>query len=185
MGVCKISRKDIPTHRNISKKLSATNTVAKKLATEEDQTTMNPFRPPTISRSVAASSAASSSLALDRSLFSKKVNLAAASIADNKKIAEWRRALQKTREVLIVERIQVVRPHPDGSLAARGAKCLLLDPKVKVAVPETWSAALRSAVESNELGLVPFELTLDYDYWLYGRQHYHTTGYSKVGNKTK
>lgn len=130
---------------------------------------MNLFRPPTIGRSATAAAAA-----LDRSLFSKTVNLAAATIADNKKIASWRQTLQQTRETLVIERIQIVRPHPDGALAARGVKCLLLDPKVKVAGPETWSAILRSAVEREELGLVPFELTLDYDYWLYGRRHCDT-----------
>ena len=132
---------------------------------------MNPFRPPTIIRSAAAAAAATAAspgLTLDRSLFSKTVSLAAAAVADNKKISEWRRVLHKTRELLDADRIQVVRPHPDGALAARGSKCLLLDPKVRPAVPDTWSADLRAAVESSELGLVPFELALNYDYWLYG-----------------
>lgn len=128
---------------------------------------MNPFRPPTIIRAAAAS-ASSAGFTLDRSLFAKTVNLAAAAVADNRKISEWRRILQKTRELLDADRIQVVRSHPDAALAARGSKCLLLDPRVQAAVPETWSADLKSAIESRELGLVPFELALTYDYWLYG-----------------
>ncbi|RYO97889.1 hypothetical protein DL765_011014 [Monosporascus sp. GIB2] len=119
---------------------------------------MNPFRPPLIRSATGA---------LDRSLFSKTVRLAAAAVADNRRIAEGRRELQRTREILVVDRIQGVRPHPDEALAARGTKCLLLDPKVQAGVPETWSAPLRDAVENKELGLVPYELALNYDYWLY------------------
>ncbi len=129
---------------------------------------MNPFRPPPIIRSVAASSA-KAGFVLDRSLFSKTVSLAAATFTDKRKIGEWRGILQKTREMLAADRIQSVQPHPDRALAAQGIKCLLLDPKVEVAVPETWSPVLRSAVESKELGLVPYELALGYDYWVYGR----------------
>ena len=129
---------------------------------------MNPFRPPAIIRSVAASAAKQAGLVLDRSQFSKTVSLAAATVAEKRMIGKWRSVLSGTREILAVERLQAVRPHPDGALAASGVKCLLLDPRVQAAVPETWSPDLKSAIESRELGLVPFELALTYDYWLYG-----------------
>jgi tRNA (guanine37-N1)-methyltransferase len=68
---------------------------------------------------------------LDRALFSKTVPLAAAAVFDKKKIANWRRELQNTKELLSVDRIQIVRPHPDHALASQGTKCLLLDPVIK------------------------------------------------------
>lgn len=81
------------------------------------------LRPPVI-RSAAG--------VLDRSLFKKTVNLAAASVADRKKISAWRQKLQGDNALLAVERIQGVVPHPDQALASQGTKCLLLDPKIKV-----------------------------------------------------
>ena len=33
--------------------------------------------------------------------------------------------------------------------------------------PHTWSSILQQAVEAKELGIIPFELRLDYDYWTY------------------
>jgi tRNA (guanine37-N1)-methyltransferase len=86
-------------------------------------TDMNPFSPPIIR---------SASGVLDRALFSKTVSLAAAAVFDKKKISAWRGELQSTRELLVVDRLQIVRPHPDQAVASQGTKCLLLDPKVKI-----------------------------------------------------
>lgn len=33
--------------------------------------------------------------------------------------------------------------------------------------PATWSAELQEAVRGEELGIVPFDLKLDYNYWTY------------------
>ncbi|KAI1082824.1 Met-10+ like-protein-domain-containing protein [Whalleya microplaca] len=119
---------------------------------------MSIFRPPVI-RSAAG--------VLDRSLFSKTVNIAAAAVADRKKITEWRNKLIGDHTLLSVDRISSVQYHPDTALASKGAKCLLLDPKVKVGVPETWGPAIQEGVGREELGLVPYDLILDYNYWLY------------------
>ncbi|CAJ2501712.1 Uu.00g045650.m01.CDS01 [Anthostomella pinea] len=124
-------------------------------ATEDD---MSPFRPPTIRSALGV---------LDRSLFSKTVNLAAAAVADKKKIAGWRQKLQQDKTLLAADRVSAVVPHPDQALASQGTKCVLLDPKVRPGAPDTWTALIRDAVQREELGIVPYDLALDYDYWLY------------------
>jgi tRNA (guanine37-N1)-methyltransferase len=116
------------------------------------------FRPPIVR---------SASAILDRSLFSKTFPLAAARIANHKAISKWRGELDKTKELLRVDRVSAVRIDPDPVLAAAGAKCVLLRPEVRHDDPATWSAVLQRAVEEKELSLTPFDLTLDYDYWNY------------------
>jgi tRNA (guanine37-N1)-methyltransferase len=81
------------------------------------------FRPP-IHRSAAA--------ALDRALFSKTILIAAARIADRKQISRCRAELEKSRDLLRLERISSVRDDPDPTFASKGGKCLLLQPEVKV-----------------------------------------------------
>lgn len=36
-----------------------------------------------------------------------------------------------------------------------------------LADPTTWSSTLHEAVKGQELGIIPFDLELDYDYWTY------------------
>ena len=36
-----------------------------------------------------------------------------------------------------------------------------------VADSKTWSEVLQEAVNKEELGVIPYELKLDYDYWNY------------------
>lgn len=83
---------------------------------------MSLFRPPIVRSATAA---------LDRSLFSKTIPISAARIANPRNIAKTRTLLQKTQELLALERLINVRPDPDASLAAKGGKCLLLKPEVK------------------------------------------------------
>lgn len=64
---------------------------------------------------------------LDKSLFSKTLNLAAATVNENRNIARYRKQLQKGRELLDWDRLDTVRPDPvDAS-----KKCLLLKPGTK------------------------------------------------------
>jgi tRNA (guanine37-N1)-methyltransferase len=81
---------------------------------------MHLFRPPVLR----------SATSLNRALFSKTVNIAAARVKDNKNIARFRKALVQGREILTRERTAQIIPDPDQSLAAQGRKCILLDPKV-------------------------------------------------------
>ncbi len=89
----------------------------------EMSTTDNMFRPPLVRSGTAA---------LNRALFSKKINLAAAAVQDPKLISQYRPRLQSGKELLHLDRISPVRPHPDEALAKQGRKCLLLNPNVKV-----------------------------------------------------
>lgn len=83
---------------------------------------MTIFRPPIVR---------SASLTLDRSLFSKVFPAAAARVQDSKDISRYRNELSKTREILKLERFLNIRPDPDPEIAAKGGKCVVLDPQVK------------------------------------------------------
>lgn len=83
---------------------------------------MTVFRPPIVRSSVNA---------LNRALFTKKINLAAATINDSRNISKYRKTLTGTRDILTVERISPIVPHPDTALRQQGKKCILLEPHVK------------------------------------------------------
>ena len=69
--------------------------------------------------------------ALNRALFSKTINLAAAAINDNRLISKYRKELEHSKELLRQERLSPIVNHPDKTLADQGKKCLLLTPNVK------------------------------------------------------
>lgn len=102
---------------------------------------------------------------LNKAAFSKTVNIAAASILDNKNISRIRQSLAKHSDILPLERLSVIQPDPDASLAAQGRKCLLLKPTISPKEPETWGPRVSELVRKGEVGLVHFHLRLDYDYW--------------------
>lgn len=68
---------------------------------------------------------------LDRSFFQKRVPLAAARVLDNRKIANCRKDLEKSKDLLRLERMPTIRPDPEGGSGPNGRKCLLLQPGVK------------------------------------------------------
>lgn len=119
---------------------------------------MSVFRPPLVR---------SATTVFDRSLFSKAVPVAAARIKDPKDIGRFRSELCKTREILKLERFLNVRPDPDPEVAAKGGKCVILDPQVKPEDPSTWSPMLAEAVNANKIKILPYDVKLDYDYWNY------------------
>src|SRR5271167_3744459 len=80
------------------------------------------FRPP-IHRSAVA--------VLDRALFSKTIPIAAARVANNKLISKFRAELDKSQELLRMERLTSVREDPDPVIASKGGRCLLLRPEVQ------------------------------------------------------
>jgi tRNA (guanine37-N1)-methyltransferase len=89
------------------------------------------FRPP-VHRSASA--------VLDRSLFTRRIPIAAARVTDKKLISKCRQKLEKSKDLLRLERLTSVRQDPDSTLAAQGGKCLLLKAEVKadgVFVPNT------------------------------------------------
>jgi tRNA (guanine37-N1)-methyltransferase len=108
-------------------------TVIQDPATEEDMSSC--FRPPIVGHAFGV---------LNRALFAKTVNLAAAAVADKKKIAQWRQALQKEKTMVAGERIAAVIPHPDRALASQGTRCLLLDPKVRPGGKHSFTKVIAS-----------------------------------------
>jgi tRNA (guanine37-N1)-methyltransferase len=82
---------------------------------------MNLFRAP----------AARAAKSLDRSLFTNTLNAAAASIRENKLLSKYRKELEKTNEVLFMERFNPILPDPNPSLASEGKKCIVLAPQIK------------------------------------------------------
>ncbi|OBR15735.1 tRNA (guanine(37)-N1)-methyltransferase [Colletotrichum higginsianum IMI 349063] len=64
---------------------------------------------------------------LDRSLFSKKLELAAATVKDPRNISKYRKQLEKSKELLRLDRLDSCRNDPK----APGLKCLLLRPGIK------------------------------------------------------
>lgn len=86
--------------------------------TEEE---MNLFRPPLVKASTT----------LNRALFAKTVDLAAARVSKPQDIGRYRKIFETSKEILEVDRISAVAADPDQSLASQGRKCLLLRPGIK------------------------------------------------------
>ena len=80
------------------------------------------FRPPLVRSSLNA---------LNRALFTQKINLAAAAINDSRTISKYRKTLTETHDILNLERISPIVSHPDTKLREQGKKCILLEPRVK------------------------------------------------------
>ncbi|KUI54048.1 tRNA (guanine(37)-N1)-methyltransferase [Cytospora mali] len=126
-------------------------------ADKQQEDIMSLMRPPRLQPSTT----------LNKALFSKTVNLAAASVRDNKKLSNLRQALAKSGDILPLDRISAIIPDPDADLAAKGRKCLLLNPSILPKQPETWGPVISELVKKEEVGIVPYELKLEYDYWTY------------------
>lgn len=67
---------------------------------------------------------------LDRSFFQKTVPTTAARIFSVKDISRCRKELEKSRDALLLNRIQPVRPDPSEERAQKGGKCILLRPDI-------------------------------------------------------
>ncbi|KAH8591959.1 Met-10+ like-protein-domain-containing protein [Bisporella sp. PMI_857] len=119
---------------------------------------MSLFRPPVVR---------SASAVLDRALFSKTIPTAAARVFNNKKLSDYVKKLEKSKEVLGLERLKPVTPDPDTAFASKGGKCILLKPEVKPEDPSTWSEIIQEAVKTEEIRVIPYDLKLDYNYWTY------------------
>lgn len=81
------------------------------------------FRPPTLRTAAGA--------LLDKSLLTRSIPIAAVRLPDNRIISRFRSQLEKSQELLRLERVSSVRSDPDVALAAKGGKCLLLNPELK------------------------------------------------------
>ncbi|KAF1839994.1 guanine-N(1)--methyltransferas-like protein [Cucurbitaria berberidis CBS 394.84] len=104
---------------------------------------------------------------LDRSFFQKTIPTSAARIFNSKDISRCRKELTASRETLQNSRLDPVRPDTDQERAQKGGKCLLLRPEVVHNDRTTWSPKLRDLEQDGTLGVIPFQLNLDYDYFSY------------------
>ncbi|KAF1359404.1 guanine(37)-N1-methyltransferase [Lizonia empirigonia] len=104
---------------------------------------------------------------LDRSFFQKTVPASAARIFKPQDIARCRKELQLSKDTLPNNRIQPVRPDPDADRAQKGGKCLVLKPEIVHDDRTTWSPKLRDLEQDGTLGVIPYQLHLDYDYFTY------------------
>ncbi|KAK4190540.1 putative undecaprenyl pyrophosphate protein [Podospora australis] len=153
-GLCKFARAQMQTMGSQGAQSPAPHVTDKK---QEDEDIMSAlFRVPAVRSGTAA---------LNRALFDKKVDIAAAVIRENKLLSEYRKALVKSDDILKLDRISPIRGHPDSSLADKGAKCLLLHPRIKVQKAETWGPVIQDAVQKGDVNLIPYELRLNYDYY--------------------
>ncbi|KAG6039214.1 tRNA(m(1)G37)methyltransferase [Claviceps sp. Clav32 group G5] len=119
---------------------------------------MNFFRAPAAARALKT---------LDRSLYTRMIPTSVACVRENRNISKYRQMLQKTNEILQLEKVNCITADPDAALAAQGRKCIILTPEFKGSVPETWSDELREAAREEHIRVEPFELTIGYDLWSY------------------
>lgn len=82
---------------------------------------MNLFRPPLVKASTT----------LNRALFAKTINIAAARVRKPQDIGRYRKIFEAGKEILDVPRISAVAADPDATLASQGRRCLLLRPGIK------------------------------------------------------
>ncbi|KAL5001209.1 hypothetical protein BDV10DRAFT_192412 [Aspergillus recurvatus] len=101
---------------------------------------------------------------LDRSFFKKTVPLSAATIFKNSDISRVRRALEQSKDILALPRLNTIQDIKNDDVVK---KCLLLKESIKHDDTATWSPTINELVNNGIVGVGPFDLTLDYDYWLH------------------
>ena len=119
---------------------------------------MNLFRAPPAARAAKT---------LDRALFARALPTTAACVRENKLISKYRKQLEKTKEMLLLDKFDPIASDPEPMFASQGKKCLVLKPEVKVQAPETWSSVLQEATKAGDLRVVPFDVTIGYELWSY------------------
>ncbi|KAF2400490.1 hypothetical protein EJ06DRAFT_582318 [Trichodelitschia bisporula] len=104
---------------------------------------------------------------LDRAFFKKTFAISAARIFNNKHIAQCRKDLERSHDALGMDRLMNVTQDPSLELAKEGRRCILLRPDIKANDSSTWGKTVTELVESQRVGVIPYDLELDYDYWSY------------------
>ncbi|RMZ66786.1 hypothetical protein GMOD_00002154 [Pyrenophora seminiperda CCB06] len=97
----------------------------------------------------------------------KTIPTSAARIFNPKDISRCRKELTASKDTLPNNRIDPIRADPDAERATKGSKCLLLRPEVLHTDPTTWSHKLRDLEQDGTLGVIPYQIHLDYDYFTY------------------
>ncbi|KAJ9263119.1 hypothetical protein DTO195F2_3097 [Paecilomyces variotii] len=102
---------------------------------------------------------------LDRSFFRKTIPISAATVLKTSDISRVRNELLRSRDLLAVPRLNPIRVAQGDN--ADQKKCVLLREGVKHDDPATWSPTINQLLEKGTVGLGPYDLELDYDYWTY------------------
>ncbi|KAF2676659.1 hypothetical protein K458DRAFT_396694 [Lentithecium fluviatile CBS 122367] len=102
---------------------------------------------------------------LDQS-FQKTIPTAAARIFNAKDISRVRNDLDRSHDV-IKNRFGPVRPDPDTARAKKGGKCILLRPEVVPSDRQTWSTKLQELESASTVGVILYQLQLDYGRFTY------------------
>jgi tRNA (guanine37-N1)-methyltransferase len=100
---------------------------------------------------------------LDRSFFKTTLSLSAARIFQNQHISQCRAELIKSKDITQLDNLDPVRPDP----ATPNKKCLLLRSDIKHDDSSTWSSTIQELIKAERIGVIPFTVDLDYDYWNY------------------
>ncbi|KAL4810188.1 hypothetical protein BDV18DRAFT_150497 [Aspergillus unguis] len=101
---------------------------------------------------------------LDRSFFKRTIPISAATIFKPSDISSVRKELEKSKDMLGLPRLPNVQEIKKDDAVK---KCMLLKESIKPDDTATWSPTINELVNRGVVGLVPYELNLDYNYWLY------------------
>lgn len=119
---------------------------------------------------------------LDRSFFRREYPISAAKVYDVKSMSKVQRELVKSREILHIRAIAPVQPVPTEA-SSDAQKCIILRPELKHngmqtinVIPNTeislwsvdrstWSDSVTRLVGAGDVGIIPFNLALDYESW--------------------
>ncbi|KAL4901297.1 hypothetical protein BDW74DRAFT_170238 [Aspergillus multicolor] len=101
---------------------------------------------------------------LDRSFFKTTVPLSAATIFKNSDIAKVRTSLEKSKDILNLPRLKPIVEIKRNDIFQ---KCMLLKEGIKHDDTATWSPTINELVNDGIVGVEPYDLELDYDYWLH------------------
>ncbi|KAF2498177.1 guanine-N(1)--methyltransferas-like protein [Lophium mytilinum] len=141
------------------------------------------FRPP-INRAMKT---------LDRAFFKKTVPTSAARIFKQKDISTCKKELESAKDALVLPRFLTIVNDPVEETARAGGKCILLKPEVRHDDSQTWSPKLRDLQQNGTVGVIPYDLHLNYDFWSHSEimdailpeeidNHDPPTGFTLIGH---
>ncbi|KAK2882541.1 hypothetical protein FQN49_000268 [Arthroderma sp. PD_2] len=126
----------------------------------QDHTSNSPdmFRPP-INRAMRV---------LDRSFFKRTIPISAATVFETRNIGRIKEELTKSKDIMNAPRLLEVRPLQNPVTEEdKKKKCILLKEQIQANDTTTWSPTIQKLVEAKSMELKPYDLHLDYDYWLH------------------
>ena len=98
---------------------------------------------------------------LDREFFKKTVSLSALAVPDLKKLSKLLQELKRTNDILDLSALHAVV----DNLHQPERKIIILDHKINVHEPTTWTPTIHKLIQEEKLSMVPYDLHLTYDNW--------------------